>query len=685
MRSLWSDADADAMIRHYQGLGVGRDLALRVYTSRLLGAEPRLVQHGGGNTSVKTRAVDIFGDACDVICVKGSGWDLAAIEPEGLPALRLEPLRRLFAFDRLGDDHMVAAQRSQLLDPAAPNPSVETLLHAFLPHTYVDHTHAAAILAVVDQPDAVERCAEIFGDRAPVVPYVMPGFALAKSAAEVQRRHPGSHGLILLKHGIFSYGADARESYERMIELVTMAEKHIESTGPRRFVTVQLPSRLQAVEEVAPVLRGAVATAMDETEGKWRRNLLDFRTSEEILRYVNGQDLARYSQRGVATPDHVIRTKGRPLLLPPPDAQSRHGFADEARSAVTDFIARYHDYFVRHSATAQEPKTELDPGPRVILVPGLGLFGVGRSAKEAAVAADLAETTIRVVSDAEAIGTYEPVSEAEMFELEYWSLEQAKLGGGPEADLLGHVVLVTGGASGIGAATARAFAAKGAAVAVVDRDAEAARSVAASCGGVAVTCDVTDATSVHDAVARTCRTFGGLDIVVSNAGAAWQGRIGEVGDDDLRASFELNFFAHQSVASAAVRVFLMQGTGGVLLFNASKQAVNPGRDFGPYGLPKAATMFLSRQYAVDYGEAGIRSNAVNADRVRTGMLDDALIAERARARGLTPEEYMRGNNLLQREVQAVDVADAFVALALARKTTGAVLTVDGGNIAAALR
>ena len=385
------------------------------------------------------------------------------------------------------------------------------------------------------------------------------------------------------------------------------------------------------------------------------------------------------------TPDHAIRTKPRPLIAPPPAAGDLNGFAAAMRAAAARFADAYHAYFERHKGRSDAPKTELDPMPRVVLVPGVGLFGAGKSAAEAGVAADIAENAVAVIGDAEAIGSFRSVSEADMFDIEYWSLEQAKLGRGEEAALARHVVAVTGGASGIGAATARAFAGQGAAVAILDRDQGLAREVAADIGAAAIACDVTDRRSVADAFAELCRTYGGLDILVSNAGAAWQGRIGEVAESDLRASFELNFFAHQSVAQAAVAIFRRQRTGGVLLFNASKQAVNPGRDFGPYGLPKAATLFLSRQYALDHGAEGIRANAVNADRVRSGMLDDALIASRARARGLTPDAYLRDGNLLRREVKAGDVADAFVALALARKTTGAVITVDGGNIAAALR
>ncbi len=324
--------------------------------------------------------------------------------------------------------------------------------------------------------------------------------------------------------------------------------------------------------------------------------------------------------------------------------------------------------------------------PRIVLVPGLGLFGLGASKKDAAIAADIALNTIAVITDAEAIGRYECVSEADMFDVEYWSLEQAKLGKGAEKPLARQVAMVTGGGSGIGAATAAAMARAGAEVALLDRELDAAKAAARAIGGAAcaIACDVTDAAQLRGAFDLVCTIFGGVDIVVSNAGAAWQGSVGEVDDAILRRSFELNFFAHQSVAQHAVRIMRAQGTGGCLLFNTSKQAVNPGRDFGPYGLPKAATLALMKQYALDHGRHGIRANAVNADRIRSGLLTADMIQARARARGVSEIDYMSGN-LLGREVAAEDVADAFVYLATARKTTAATLTVDGGNIEASLR
>jgi NAD(P)-dependent dehydrogenase (short-subunit alcohol dehydrogenase family) len=508
------------------------------------------------------------------------------------------------------------------------------------------------VLAISDQPDGEAICAEVYGDRAALVPYIMPGFALAKQAGRIYRKNPGVEGLILLKHGIFSFGVNAREAYERMIALVSLAEARLDRSRQSHFAPAKLSSELASVAQVAPILRGLLAEPMDQAEGTWRRLILDFRGSPAILDYVGGADVARYSQQGVVTPDHTIRTKNAPLVVPAPAAGDPAGFATGAKAALERFVADYHAYFARHNGARGPAKVELDPMPRVILVPGLGLFGAGKSVADARIAAD-----------------------------------PAKLGKGAEKPLSRQVALVTGGGGGIGEATADAFADAGAAVAVVDLDGERAGAIAARIGGGAIglQCDVTDRAAVDATFDRIAETYGGLDILISNAGAAWQGEIGEVADEVLRASFELNFFAHQSAAQAAVRIMKTQGTGGILLFNASKQAVNPGADFGPYGLPKAATLFLSRQYALEYGAIGIRSNAVNADRVNTGIFADGLLEERAAARGLTPEEYLRTGNLLQREVKVADVANAFLHLALSPKTTGAVLTVDGGNIAAALR
>lgn len=684
MKSAWSDRDAKAIVEAYRAKKIPEDIALRVYTSRLIGRDPKLVIHGGGNTSVKTTVEDFLGEPCEVLCVKGSGWDLATIEPPGLPAVRLAPLKHVRGWDRLSDEDMVAFLRSNLLDPSSPNPSVETLLHAYLPHKFVDHAHATAVLSITDQPNGEELCREVFGERMAIVPFVMPGFELSKVTADAYEADPYVEGVILHKHGIFTFGETVRESYERMIENVTLAEKFIAKAPKKIFVSAVLPSRIADVADVAPVIRGACAEKLDH--GDYRRLVLDYRTSDAVRAYVDSEKLADYGTRGVITPDHIIRTKNKPLIVPPPAAGDLATFKSQVLEAVDAYCKAYRLYFEGNNARQQTPKTQLDPVPRVVLVPGIGLFGLGKSASDAAIAADLAEIAVETITEAEAVGRYEALDESVLFDMEYWSLEQAKLGKSVEKPLARQVAVITGGGGTIGASTAQLFARNGAEVAVLDKQLEAAQGITKEIGGaaLAIGCDVTDPHAVREAFDQVCERFGGVDIVVSNAGAAWQGPIGELDDETLRASFELNFFAHQTVAKNAVRIMKAQGTGGALLFNTSKQAVNPGKNFGAYGLPKAATLFLSRQYALEYGALGIRSNAVNADRIRGGLLTDEMVKSRAEQRGVSPEDYLAGN-LLKREVEALDVAQAFLHLALSPKTTGAVLTVDGGNIAAALR
>ena len=682
MNSLWSDTDAAETIARYAGAGVGEAVALRVYSSRLLGGDPRLVLHGGGNTSVKTEATNLLGDRVAVLRIKGSGWDLGSLEPAGLPAVRLAPLLRARALPALSDLDMVNLLRTNLLDAAAPSPSVEVLTHAFLPQKFVDHTHSRAVLALTNQPDGEAVCRELFGKRAGIVPYVRSGLPLARAAAGVYDADPAVEGLILMRHGLFTFGATAREAYERMIALVSLAEERL-ARGRKPLVQVARPAP-PPLAEVAPVVRGALAEYLGD--GDWRRWLLDFRSGPEILAYVNAAELPRMAGAGVATPDHVIRTKGWPLILEPPADGDLEGFGKTVRAAIADYAARYRAYFERNNAGRAEAKIALDPLPRVVLVPGLGLFGVGASAEGAAIAADLASSAALTIMDAEAIGRFESLSESDLFEMEYWSLEQAKLGKTTEKPLARQVVLVTGGAGTIGFATGAAFAREGAEVVLVDMNEAAAVEAAARIGprALGLGADVTRPEDVRAAFDAACARFGGIDIVVSNAGVALQGRIGDLPDEILRKSFEINFFAHQTVSQNAVRVMKRQGTGGCLLYNVSKQAVNPGPDFGAYGLPKAATLFLARQYALDHGRDGIRANGVNADRIRSGLLTAEMIAKRSKARGLDEREYMAGN-LLGREVSADDVAQAFVHQALALRTTASITTVDGGNIAAILR
>jgi rhamnose utilization protein RhaD (predicted bifunctional aldolase and dehydrogenase)/NAD(P)-dependent dehydrogenase (short-subunit alcohol dehydrogenase family) len=679
MRSRWDEAEAAATVEKYLRAGHGADLAIRVYTTRLLGSDPALVLHGGGNTSVKTTVADADGGEVEALCVKGSGWDMGTIEPEGLPAVRLKPLQALVKLESLSDEEMVRLERRQLMDPHAPNPSVEAILHANLPYKHVDHTHANAIVSLTNQPEGEALIRELFPD-AIVVPYVMPGFLLAKACDQAFWTRPSDAGMILLKHGAFTYSQDPREAYEAMIAMIDKAERRLAHGRAQPFAAASAPGRLARVDQIAPILRGAIAIP-GAVEGLPRRFVLEHRSGPEALAFCAAANLADLVNRGNATPEHVIHIKRTGIATPPPKADDLAGFASTIRRQVDDYKAAYAAYFERNNARVGGGKIMLDPMPRVFYVPGIGIFAAGPTSKQAKIAADVAEATIDVIGKAEGMGGFEPLPEADLFDMEYWSLEQAKLTKNQEKPLTRQVAIVTGAASGLGLAVAEAMRAEGAEVALLDIAELPLREVSRRLGGLAVACDLTDPEAVDAAVAKVAETYGGVDILVSNAGAAFQGAMVDVDDEVLRKAFALNFWAHHYVSRAAVRVMEAQGTGGALIYNVSKQALNPGPAFGPYGTSKAALMALMRQYAIEHGASGITANAVNADRIRTGLMTDEMVAERSRARGISPEAYMRGN-LVRREVLAADVAAAFVHLAKARVSTGAILTVDGGNVAA---
>ncbi|MFV2001533.1 MAG: SDR family NAD(P)-dependent oxidoreductase, partial [Paracoccaceae bacterium] len=437
--------------------------------------------------------------------------------------------------------------------------------------------------------------------------------------------------------------------------------------------------------EVLPVLRGILgarnALYCDDTDAAMP--MMALRAGPNVRAFFARPDLETLAGRGVATPDHVIRIKNYPLYL---SQKTVAGGAATIGAAVDDYIENYTACFARNAARVGAKMTMLNPAPGLAWIEGVGLVGIGADARGAAIAADLGEQNITAMSNGEDCGGFFPVGEAQLFDMEYWALEQAKLGRSPVGELAGRVVLVTGGGGAIGLAIAQAFAARGANIFLVDLapDALAAGLDRLGAGHDGLVMDITAKGAADVAINACAARFGGLDILVSNAGAAWSGEMSALDDAVLRKSFELNFFAHQSFAKSAAHMFETQGRGGQILFNVSKQAVNPGKGFGAYGLPKAATFFLLRQLALELGAHGVRVNGVNADRIRSGLLDDAFISERSRARGIDESTYMAGN-LLQREVEARHVADAFVALALSTRTTAHVMTVDGGNIEAALR
>jgi len=705
MQNLWNDADFQRSLKEQcSSPEMQSKLAELVYASRLLGKESSLVMHGGGNTSVKCELVDMVGNRAEVLLIKGSGVDLSRVTGRDYTPLRLVPLRKLVelfthnnsiseeALQRFSTKefkHLLLLNMFSLTDHMAEKrltPSIETLLHAFLPHRFILHTHSFALLTLSNQPDGVRLCSETLGASFGSVPYIKPGLGLARSAASVYEANRDIKGLVLQKHGLVTFGETAYEAYCRMIEAVTLLENRIAQTGRKSFPSVSLPAKIASVEVAAPVIRGACIDEKAPGTREYHQFILDFRTSADILEYVNSADLLHTSQKGAMTPDFIIRTKNKPLVLPAPDAEDIPAFKATVHQAVLRYRQEYIEYFNTQQQASGMQVNMLDPLPRVVLVPGLGLFGLGKTAESAAVNADIATCTASAVLDAESLGTFETISDREAFEIEYWDMEQAKMNKVHHDVFAGKVVMVTGAASGIGLATAKAFRQRGAELVLLDLTREALDKAAEELGGnvLALTCDVTSRSDIRSAFDATCRKFGGVDILVSNVGVAIQGRIGEVSDELLRKSFDINFFSHQSIAQEAVKVMKLQGTGGVLLFNVSKQAVNPGPDFGPYGLAKAATLFLVRQYALDHGRDGIRSNGINADRIRTGLLTEEMIKTRSAARGLSEREYMAGN-LLQLEVTAEDVAEAFVHLALETRTTGSITTVDGGNIAAALR
>jgi len=694
MESRWSDREGAAFVERL-ALRWGEDLALRVYTSRLIGRDPDLVMHGGGNTSLKGTVTTLVGERVEALFVKGSGWNLDAIEPPGLPAVDLAHLRKLRALRELSDEEMVNQLRTHLFDAGAPNPSVETLLHAFLPHRFIDHTHADIALVVTNQPrDAVQAMVrEAFGPRWAIVPYVMPGFALAKLAAEVYERDPSVEGLVLVNHGLFTFADDARTAYERMIAGVDRAERFVR-TRARAARPAGGARPAEGGARLAPVLRGALAEATGDPDRPWRRMILEHRVSEETLDILDGPDAARIADANPLTPDHVIRTKGPALLLPDglplDDAKALRERVD---AAVASYRAAYDAYFETNRPRARTRVTKLDSFPRVILVPGVGLFTAGRTKQDARIAADIAEHTLRAKALANAIGRYTALGDADLFDMEYWSLEQAKLGGAKEAALAGQVALVTGAAGAIGFAICQKLIDAGAHVVAADLGGERLDAAVGDLDprrrGLAagVVMDVTDERSVAAGSAEACRLYGGVDILVLNAGVAHVSSIEATDAAAFRRVVDVNLTGYFLVLREAAALFRRQGTGGNVIVNSSKNVFAPGADFGAYSASKAGAHQLGKVAALELAAAGVRVNLVNADAVfgdakRPSGLWQAVGPARARSRGLDPaalQDYYRQRNLLKATVTAEHVGNAVVFFASnLTPTTGATLPVDGG-------
>jgi rhamnose utilization protein RhaD (predicted bifunctional aldolase and dehydrogenase)/NAD(P)-dependent dehydrogenase (short-subunit alcohol dehydrogenase family) len=653
MKSLWNDDEA----AEYPG-----DLGLRVYTSRLLGRDKSLVLHGGGNTSVKIREKNLLGDDEDLLYVKGSGWDLETIQAAGFAPVRMDHLLRLAKLPELSDPQMVNELVTHMTRSSAPVPSVETILHALLPYKFVDHTHADAVVTITNTPGGEERIREIYGGSVVVIPYVMPGFDLARVCAErfPAGAGPETIGMVLLNHGIFSFGETARESYERMIHLVGLAEQYLERKG----VGSLGPYPEEAAAGPDPVAIARLRHDLSKTAGfplivtSWR----DARS----LAFCRREDVETIARQGPATPDHVIRTKPLPMV----------------RRDVEGYIRSYGEYFAEHAPRAKSPKTMLDPAPRVVLDPELGILTAGRTAKDAAIAAEIYEHTMDIIERATLLGGWRALPARDLFDVEYWDLEQAKLkkAGNPPV-FAGEVALVTGAASGIGRASVEALLARGAAVAGLDVS-PAIESMLSRKDFLGLRCDVTVQEDLEASVAAAVDAFGGLDLLILNAGIfPASRRIGDLPLEEWRRVMEINLDANLALLRLAYPFLKLAPGGGRVVVIGSKNVPAPGPGASAYSASKAALTQLARVAALEWGSDGIRVNVLHPNAVfDTGVWTDEVLASRAASYGLSVEDYKR-NNVLQVEVTSRDVAEAAAELCGPRfaKTTGAWLPVDGGN------
>jgi rhamnulose-1-phosphate aldolase/alcohol dehydrogenase len=679
MRSRWNEAEAAAL----------EGVDLLVYASRLVGAEPSLVVWGGGNTSVKVTERDHRGRRVEVLRVKGSGSDLKSIQRKDFPGVRMEDIRALLDRQDMGDEEMVAYLAHALQEPGGPRPSIETLLHGFVDAHAVVHTHADAIVSLTNNDRAAEAVAGVYGKDVIALDYRRPGFRISREVADAIVANPQARALLLSKHGTITWGATVREAYEATLELITRAEEAIAERrrgrrvlgGPR--VPVLEPAARRAVAlAVAPRLRGSLS--------RERRVIVAFDDTPAVTEFVSSADAPAVSQVGPATPDHTIYTKRLPCFVPLDHAGDAGTAWDAVERAIDTFARDYAAYVDAHRGPGVEL---LDARPRVVLVPGLGMFTAGRDARTAGIVADIYRHTIDVISGASAFGQYLSLSARDAFDVEYWPLELYKLTlAPPEKELARRIALVTGGGSGIGRAVVRRLAAEGAHVAIGDIDADAARRVAdevttavGAGRALGLAMDVTREDSVRAAFEATVLAWGGLDILVSNAGIAHSAPVERMALTDWERSFAVNATGHFLVAREAMRVLVRQRLGGALVFVATKNVMSPGKDFAAYSAAKAAEAQLAKVLALEGAPHGIRSNIVNPDAVfeDSRLWSEEVRRERAAAQGIAVEQledFYRRRNLLGARILPADVAEAvlFLASDRAAKTTGCTLTVDGG-------
>ncbi|MDY6850936.1 MAG: bifunctional aldolase/short-chain dehydrogenase [Thermodesulfobacteriota bacterium] len=696
MKSLFDEAEAKKFAASHPDLPPG--LAMRVYTSRLLGRNSDLVLHGGGNTSVKLKVRDVTGEEHEAVYVKGSGVDLATIGPDGFPGLDLAALCRLQGLETLADEDMANQLQVNKIWAASPDPSVDTLAHAFLPHRFVDHTHADSILVLTNQKNGAELVSEALGPKAGVLPYVRPGFPLAKRLAELYDQEPGLEVLVVMGHGLFTFGGEAREAYENMIAYVSRAEEFIarktagkHSLKPRPGAPpVQVGPKDAA--RFVQILR--VVRARRSEAGTWQRFYTELRTSPELRAVSLSPGAEKICGSGVLTPDHVTRTGNCWAYiedLPEQDGELRRVVEEK----VGAYKAAYDQYFNAQARIRGTRPQRLAPYPRIFLVAGLGIAALGLTRKAARIAADIAEHTVRAKVQAGAVGEYVPLDEKHIFDIEYWGLQQKKLEQSQAGPLQGQTALVTGGGGAIALGVAGRLLSAGAAVVIADIDESRlsrVHKILADRYGEdrveSLVFDVTDDSAVVAAFDRISLGLGGLDLVVPNAGIAHVAAIEDLDPDKLDQVMAVNLKGTFNVIKASVPVFRRQGTGGNIVIISSKNVFDPGASFGAYSASKAAAHQLGKIAALELAGIGVRVNMINPDAVFgdeagvSSKLWDLVGPDRMKSRGLDPEglqEYYRQRNLLKVRVTAEHVGNAVVFFAAGRTpTTGATLPVDGG-------